>query len=351
VTVYDPTHPRKKSCGGGVTPGVFLRNPELQALLPKGRPAHHVRMRSPGGIEFEIELPRPIQVFARRTLDAALLERALAAGATLCTERVRGVSPGATGVSLQVGDRVRRHEFVVGADGAASVVRRSLIGESPGGRAMYATAGFRVSGLEEDGLYVEFVPEWAGYFWVFPRPDHASVGIVCPVGRENGRGLRARVLALLERRYPGSGALERVPYGAVIPCPTTRQARVPRLGGPRFGLVGDAALAVDAITGEGIQHALESGAMLAGALEEAGPLEAAGCYARRWRSGPGRDLAVAARWAQRYYRPASVEFAFRVARRSRRARRVMGDLLTAMQPYSRLRRRLLSELLAGSSSG
>jgi flavin-dependent dehydrogenase len=148
---------------------------------------------------------------------------------------------------------------------------------------------------------------------------------------------------MLERRYPGSSALARTPYGASIPAPTPRDARRPRIAGPRFALVGDAAAQVDAITGEGIHHALFAAELLSQALHEAGPLEGPSLYAQRWQRRNGRELAVAARWAARWYRPSMVELSLGVARRSRRARHVMEDLLMVLQPYSTLRRRLLRE--------
>jgi flavin-dependent dehydrogenase len=238
-----------------------------------------------------------------------------------------------------------RFDVVVGADGAGSLVRRSLVGERPGGRASWAAGGFFVERLEEEDLYVEFLPDLKGYLWVFPRPDHVSAGIVCPAGADSGKGLRARVLEMLLRRYPGSLALSREPYGASIPAPMPGEARRPRVAGPRFALIGDAAEQVDAITGEGIHHALEAGEILGGALDEVGPLEGPALYALRWRRSTARELTVAARWAARYYRPAVVQFALDVGRRSRRARRVMADLLMVVQPYSRLRTRLIRELV------
>jgi flavin-dependent dehydrogenase len=350
VTLYDPSHPREKPCGGGLTPGAYRRHPELAEIRPLGRAASRVRLRGPRAEELAIALPQPIDVFSRRVLDAHLLERACAAGARLHPVRVKRVRLRPRGMEVDLGDTARVHDFVVGADGAASVVRRSLLGERPGARTGYATAGFFVEGLEETDLYVEFVPDYAGYLWVFPRPCHASVGIAAPVGLESGAKLRARVLRMLEARYPGSLALSRRSYGASIPCATPAQHSRPRLGGPRFALVGDAANAVDAITGEGIQHALESGATLAAALDAEGPLAAAEEYARRWSVGPGRELARASRWAERYYGPRTVSFAMGVAQRSARARRIMADLLAVLQPYSCLPRRVLRELLGPAAS-
>ena len=49
VTVYDPSHPREKPCGGGVTPGVFQRFPELGTLQQMSKAAQRVSLRDPVG--------------------------------------------------------------------------------------------------------------------------------------------------------------------------------------------------------------------------------------------------------------------------------------------------------------
>jgi flavin-dependent dehydrogenase len=349
VTLFDASHPREKPCGGGLTPGAFARHPELARLRPLGRPAAHVTLRGPAGEEVRVALPSPIVVFARQSLDGALLGTALDAGAGLRRERVRDVAVRPAGVDLATDRSSGGFDFVVGADGAASVVRRRLTGARPGGRASFATAGFHVHGLPERELQIEFFPDLRGYLWIFPRGDHASVGIAAPVHRANGTELRARVLEALARRHPGSLALPRVPFAAAIPCATPRRARRPALGGPRFALVGDAADQNDAITGEGIAHALDSAALVAESLHEHGPLDAARAYAGRWMRGPGRELALAARWAARFVRPASVAWFLRLARDRAWARSVMADCLACEQPYSTLGRRALREAVRAAA--
>jgi flavin-dependent dehydrogenase len=337
VTIFDPSHPREKPCGGGVTPGAFEKFPELEEIRAAARPSSVVRMRAPRGERvLSVELPRPIEIFSRRVLDSLLLERARKAGAELRVVRVRRVSVGEVNGEA--------FDFVVGADGASSIVRRSLVGEKPGSRASYATAGFHVQGLDEREIYIEFVREYAGYLWVFPRPGHSSVGIAAPVGRENGAKLSARVLALLASRYPGSLALLREPYAASIPVGGGPVA------GERFALIGDAANANDAITGEGIQHALDSGALLATALAEAGFERAPALYTERWLAGPGGELEACARLAKRLYRPRVVDFSLALAARSRRARSLMADMLMVTQPYRALPRRIVADAFTRSTT-
>jgi len=335
VTIFDPSHPREKPCGGGVTPGAFERYPELAEIRGMARPSSVVRLRAPRGTRvLSVELPKPIEIFSRRVLDGALLDRARKAGAELRVERVRRVASGEVNGEA--------FDFVVGADGASSIVRRSLLGAKPGSRASYATAGFHVEGLDEREIYIEFVREYSGYLWVFPRPGHSSVGIAAPVGAESGARLSARVLAMLERRYPGSLSLSREPYAASIPIGGGPVA------GPGFALIGDAANANDAITGEGIQHALDSAALLAGALDEAGSDVAPALYTKRWLAGPGGELAACARLARRLYRPRVVDFSLSFVAHSRRARRLMADMLMVAQPYTALRQRLRRDVFSRS---
>jgi flavin-dependent dehydrogenase len=289
-------------------------------------------------------MPAPIDVFPRAVLDGRILEEAVAVGATHRAERVRHVArTGNRRISLEVGARTVEHDFVVGADGAASVVRRSLLGEAPGSRASFATGGFHVTGLDEPEIVVWMLPDVAGYAWVFPRAGHASVGIAVPVGRGNGRELRDRALRFLARRYPGSLDLPREAYGASIPVGGGA------VSGPRFALIGDAANANDAITGEGIHHAIDGGGILADTLAELGPAEASPAFARRWSAGPGGDLAACRAMARAFYRPLTADLALTVAHRNERLRRVMASTATEARPYRGLPGRLIGEVLLGRS--
>lgn len=49
MSLLDPSHPREKPCGGGVTPGAVEKDPELAELRSLGRPSSVVRMRGPRG--------------------------------------------------------------------------------------------------------------------------------------------------------------------------------------------------------------------------------------------------------------------------------------------------------------
>lgn len=351
VDIYDPTHPREKPCGGGVTPGTFIHHPELREVMEAGNPVTTISMVvGDGDKTLDVDMPQPIYVYPREKLDGMLLERACKAGATHLRERVRRVRVEAdvaivetAGGGSATGGEERRYDFVVGADGTSSVVRRCLVGKRPGSEMSYASGGYHVEGLVESAFFIEFMPDYGGYFWVFPRGDHASVGMVAPVGKENAKGIARRVLEILERRYPGSGELPRIPYAASIPVADLEEAAAPTLGGHRFGLVGDAANLTDPITGEGIQHAIDSGALLAQCLDEVGPEHAAALYTQRWMEETGRDLLTCTRIAKYLYRPALVRLTLYFCGRSSRLRQLMVDCLMVMQPYSKMLRRVIAD--------
>jgi len=174
---------------------------------------------------------------------------------------------------------------LVGADGAYSLVNRAFGVAAP--RAL-ATAGEvnvpRARLTASAPLVVPSVDYGVvegGYGWVFPKDDHLSIGLYTLAPKP--RKLRERLvdyLASKGARPPGD------------PLEGFRAHRIP-VGGFRLRtpdapvyVVGDAAGLADALTGEGIYHALESG-RLAGETAvrvAAGKTSHRSYYARLWRS-------------------------------------------------------------------
>ena len=92
------------------------------------------------------------------------------------------------------------YEFdqVLGADGAASVVRKRLA--RPFARAQLSVAaGFFVHGSTGSNIAVKTTPEQPGYLWSFPRTDHLAVGICAPANHHTTSGhLRAQSAAWID---------------------------------------------------------------------------------------------------------------------------------------------------------
>jgi flavin-dependent dehydrogenase len=260
VVVWDPKAPWEKPCGGGLTAALTDAVPEIADVLPRARVVDRVRIETDQDAPpVLLMLRRPIHVIARRTLGAWQLDRARAAGVQIISVAVGApVRDSAGGWSLvprDNGARASRVRFLVGADGAASTVRRVV---APGLRV--ALEPTRLAYVEADGGQSEMVLRFEqgvdGYAWDFPRPGHRSIGAVAAPGTTGST--RARLdSAVAALAAPHESIAER--HGAVVGSALYPMRRgYPEIGGADFALLGDAAGLADPATGEGIANALRS---------------------------------------------------------------------------------------------
>jgi len=340
ATLFEPRTRFEKPCGGGIPArGLetfpFLKDPRL----PARRVTQCVLIAS-SGRRAAIRLAEPLLIFRRSDLHEYLLERAVASGATLVAERVLGFSRGTAGWSLEsgAGDVRRAHrpfDFLVAADGAGGFARRRLTRGVPAAE-LTQGLGYYLPGVDEEAVTLRFYAGLDGYLWVFPRLDHAAVGICDTLGRRPAADLRALVDRFVRERY-GAAVMDRaVGYAALIPGapPVVENAT---LQGDGWALVGDSGQAVDPLTREGIYFALLSADLLADAIAAGRP----GDYGRAWREWMAPEFTWAARHAGRFFDPAFIERLVRLSDLSPHLARVVADLISGRQPYRTLRRRLL----------
>src|SRR6185436_19037843 len=222
VTIFDWSHPREKPCGGGVTGRALSL--VADAIDPADCAASTIRSarftdtpaRRAAVVALEDAGAEPALVVAdRATFDAALLAAAVRAGATLDRSRVTDVALGRGGVELSTTGGSRTAAFVVGADGATSLVRRRAAAPFRRDQLSIAT-GFFAHGVTSDEIAIEFTDDPAGYIWSFPRPTHLAIGICAQADAGitaaalRGRAARAVLVAdpLAQRRgFRGGGAV------------------------------------------------------------------------------------------------------------------------------------------------
>ena len=256
--------PRDKPCGGGLTGRALLHAPCDVAPV-----VEHVVDRFVLRVGYRGRFARRsggplIAMTQRRRLDLHLVEQASAAAADFRDgTRVAEVQLDDDGVTALVGGLRVRADYVVGADGANGVVARSAgLGEGiVTGVAVEANAAWNDIDPEPYGgtAWVELGVVPGGYGWVFPKGDHANLG----VGGWGTEGPRLR------------GHLERLArVHDVDPARLTglRGHRLPmrRTGSPaargRVLLVGDAAGLVDPLSGDGMYEAFVSARLAADAV-------------------------------------------------------------------------------------
>ncbi len=294
ILIDRATFPRDKCCGDGLTT-LALR--ELEAI---GFDHHSVAdwfdvdgatLRSPSGRTVEVPLVGPgrfAAVAPRRQLDNSLIELARQAGAlVLDGTAFEGISVAATAtgggadsvvVATSRGSISTR--YVVAADGMWSPVRKALGLHQPGYLGEWH--GFRqyvsnVTGPAAEQLFVWFEDDLLpGYAWSFPLPGgRVNLGFgVLRSDRDATKQMASTWRDLLTRPHivEALGAdFELEDRHTAWPIP----ARIDQatLTADRVLFVGDAAMATDVMTGEGIGQALLTGRLAAEAIDAGGALQ------------------------------------------------------------------------------
>lgn len=341
VVVDKARFPRDKICGDGLTAGALRLLEHLgldPAAVPSWRPVEDVVMRSPSGREVVLPLPRGAGRYAavarRADLDAALVERARAVGASVLEgAAVVGAEERADRVVLRTdGAGTVQARYAVAADGMWSPLRKHLGVAVPGYRGewhafrqYFADVGPRAAGE----LFVWFEPDLLpGYAWSFPLPgDRANVGF----GIQRGGGSVERVQdmkqlwpELLQRPHIravlGPLAHPEAPHRA-WPIPARIDGVV--LTTERTLFVGDAAAAADPMTGEGVGQALLTGQLAAQEIQGGG-LDAAAVtagYQRRVHDALVADHELSLLLDRVLRRPTGARAAVRLVGANRWARR------------------------------
>jgi menaquinone-9 beta-reductase len=303
--------PREKPCGGALTGHAEPVMAELDlALRVPSWPCPEARVRF-GGFERVVAMGRAVRVIRRRELDADLVDQVRARGVEVIEgEGVEAYATGPDGVTVTTSQgRQLCAEVLIGADGAASVVRRQ-VGGGRGDRQIPHRL-FQIE-VEQPGdsappaMLYDFTPMahgLRGYLWIFPVPGRmANLGLMHYPTRAEASRRGGRELVDLLR----AGLAE---HGLALPARGARGWPVwgydPRrpVSAARVLTVGDAA-GIDGLTGEGIAVAMEQ-AIVAGDLVHAALGERRfgfeGYRRALRRAVVGRELALDRRLARMLY--------------------------------------------------
>jgi geranylgeranyl reductase family protein len=336
--------PRDKSCGDGLAPHVFDRLSRIGVTGVEDGWTPLTRLElARGSSSVSRTMARPVYVIPRAVFDARLVERAVAAGATLVRHRVTEVRVTDEGIEL---DGLFRAPVVVGADGAHSVLRGHL--GLPAGRRALAIRGYAPTPPERRGTQVIRYGDrrQPSYAWAFDRGDGLSnvgYGELLPDERADSP-TRALLLDQLERLLPGSVEAGEQWKAHHLPLSgwTWEQPDGPVL------LVGDAAGLINPMTGEGIYYAvatgITAGRAAAQAFRAAAPAHAGMLHRRAVRALLGRHLKhtwTAARLSQS---ATVVEGGIRAAQRDGR---VFDELVELGLGDGRISQHLVGHLVGG----
>jgi geranylgeranyl reductase family protein len=257
LLVDKATFPRDKPCGGGLTTRAFAQCPvDPTPVVEEEVDLVELRFRFGDAVVRRAAAP-VIRMTQRRRLDAFLLDAA----------RERGVEV-REGTTIDVA--AAPADVVVGADGANGTTAKALglggaivQGVAYEGNVPYGT-------LPRDRYTRRAVVELAdipgGYGWVFPKGDHANVGV--GAWQEEGPRIREHLARVCRAHGLEAAQLDSL-RGHRLPL----RSAAPRVAGDRALLVGDAAGLIDPVSGDGmyecfVSSRLASDAILAGAIDE-----------------------------------------------------------------------------------
>jgi geranylgeranyl reductase family protein len=207
-----------------------------------------------------------IHTVMRDAFDYLLVKKALERGVELSdSQKVTQIQMNADWVDVSTPDNTFRSRFLVGADGAYSVVARNLD--------MRKNIEYLMAIESEIAVPDEELAKWrsqvradlgcipGGYAWVFPKRDHLSIGVGCltPGARHLNRYHEKFLNSLGISNY----AISRSSSHLIPTC--TKGSPVWQ---GRALLLGDAAGLADPLTGEGIYNAISSAQLAAPVIED-----------------------------------------------------------------------------------
>ncbi|MFI6128418.1 geranylgeranyl reductase family protein [Micromonospora sp. NPDC051141] len=271
LVVERATHPRYKTCGGGLI-GTSLAEAGDVIEVPAQDRVDRVTFTRDGRRGFTRRHGAPVITMIRREeFDDRLRAAAVSAGAEVREGvAVRAVEQDPDEVRLRLADgEVVRARAVVGADGSSGVTARHV-----GVRFRQVDLGLElelpVPAVERDRWRGRVLLDWGrvpgSYAWVFPKGDRLTVGVIS--ARGDGERTRAYLRDFVAR-LGLSGIAPEHDSGHLTRC----RADDSPLRHGRVLVVGDAAGLLEPWSREGISYALRSG-RLAGAAVAGGDLDA-----------------------------------------------------------------------------
>ena len=344
------TFPRDKACGDGLTPRAMAELDRLglgmwtrSHVTNRGLRAHGfgqvLELPWPGG-----SLPDHGSAVPRTELDDHLRTAAITAGATPL-DRAQAVDVVRHGDAVEaVVFRIdgRRHTVrcrrLVVADGVRSPLGR-LLGRSWHRETVYGVAArsYLQTGHDDDWIssHLELRGEQgellSGYGWIFPLGGgrvNLGVGSLATARRPAKIALKPLMDFYARQRRDAFelGHELTAPSSALLPM----GGAVSGVSGRNWALIGDAAACVNPLNGEGIDHGLETGRLVAEQLSAREDLQ------RVWpallREHYGRSFSLARRLAGLITVPGLLARLGPIGMRSRVlmtvALRVMGNLVT-----------------------
>ena len=221
VTLFDPSHPREKPCGGGLTgralalvadvidihalPAVVVNAATVEGPNRSARVALTDRGATPDS---------SLIVVSRALFDRALTDAAVAARARASSRNERLTSRRAARAwwFAPIALSTKPSTFSAPTEPTASCARSSRARSAA--RELSVAAGFFVHGATASTIAIKTMHEPPGYLWSFPRRDHLAIGVCAAAAHTHLVSPAARAVCGVDpgaRPPPGHADRRRTP--------------------------------------------------------------------------------------------------------------------------------------------
>ncbi len=334
--------PRKKSCGGGVSPAIaqwfdFDFSSVVQNHVSQVK--YTFNMKDPA--EVELKGVTPMWMVQRAEFDNLLIEQATGNGAEFKSGvEVQGVKLAGDTWQVTTSDGQFEGKYLIAADGANSQTAKLLGFAEP---QLTPAASLQIPGEVSDRRKVtgffDFGSLKNGFMWCFPKADGYSFSAAYV------RNSKGKADELKKQLYKYAELFDLDPsQGEYIEHPLNLWQENRDLHSDRALLVGEAAGMVDPLIGEGIRPALYTGVQAAAAVSNAiaGDANALAAYSETVNQEWGENLAKADFLAGLFFKAPKIAYKMGVKRPT--AGKLMGKILCGELSYSQVAERATKKL-------